>query len=615
MCFGIQLWSGSIVKLRSFSKYFRALSHGFWQMGSYLYHGFRNRQGMIHLKRCAWLFVNYMNHFSNALREESRDLGDLNGATKQKLKKTAQGLHSLLPQDPRYSYSILVTIPNQANPIFLKRGLESVLNQTAPALEILIATHFQQSAEITTILAKLQRSHPNILKLISIPPSSAPSNPNSLLNQLAQAATKNYLLLFNGIDWIRPDFLFRYEQTLRILPQPDITVLYCNEYQINEWDHPIPLSHLTKPERPSFPYLFTDDIGNGMLIPKTLWDHIGGVQNSNLTTYDLALRLDLANAQFYNIPLFLYASRPTSDLPITLSTEKAGIAALQGYVNTKQLEWKISAGYTPKSHRAVPPIPQTSIHVIVPYRDQKELTLTAIKSALKQKNVQLKITAIDNGSADLTIANELRALGIEVLTVHEPFNYSRLNNFAVAQTTIGKDCDTLLFLNNDVDLDEDAVAEMSRWIDQPQIGMVGCRLHYPDGSLQHGGVDIYSRGPITRMTWEHIERFSTFDKTMNLTKRIRIMKAVTAACAMVKRQTFLDVGGFDEVWYPIAYSDTNLAVKLAMKGLKCLYTPYAVGIHHESVSRSCDNIEDYENSRWLHQLYLSRGVYDKAPIF
>ena len=159
------------------------------------------------------------------------------------------------------------------------------------------------------------------------------------------------------------------------------------------------------------------------------------------------------------------------------------------------------------------------------------------------------------------------------------------------------------------------MAEMSRWIDQPQIGMVGCRLHYPDGSLQHGGVDIYSRGPITRMTWEHIERFSTFDKTMNLTKRIRIMKAVTAACAMVKRQTFLDVGGFDEVWYPIAYSDTNLAVKLTMKGLKCLYTPYAVGIHHESVSRSCDNIEDYENSRWLHQLYLSRGVHDKAPIF
>jgi GT2 family glycosyltransferase len=603
------------VKLRSFSKYFRALSHGIWQMGSYLYHGFRNRLGMIHLKRCAWLFVNYMNHFSNALREESRDLGDFTGKTKQKLKKTVQGLHSLLPPDPRFSYSILVAIPVQAKPAFLKKGLESVLNQTAPSLEILIATHTQQPSEITAILTQLQLAHPNTLKQIALNTNSNPSNPNSTLNQLAKAATGNYLLLFNGIDWIRPDLLFRYEQTLRILPLPDTTVLYCNEYQINEWDHPIPLSHITKPQRPSFPYLFADDIGNGVLIPKTLWEHIGGVQNNNSTTYDLALRLDLAKAHFYNIPLFLYASRPTSNLPITLFTEKAGIAALQEYVNAKQLEWKITPGYTPKTHRALPPIPEAPIHVIVPYREQKELTLCAIKSALKQKNIHLQITAIDNGSTDLTIAEELRALGVEVLTINEPFNYSRLNNLAVAKTRIGQDCETLLFLNNDVDLEEDAVAEMSRWIDQPQIGMVGCRLHYPDGSLQHGGVDLYPRGPITRMTWEHIERFSTFDKTMNLTKRLRITKAVTAACAMVKRQTFLDVGGFDEVWYPIAYSDTNLAVKLAMKGLWCLYTPYAVGIHHESVSRSCDNIEDYENSRWLHQLYLSRGIHDQIPSF
>lgn len=603
------------MKLRSFSKYFRALSHGIWQIGGYLYHGFCHRLGMLHLKRCAWLYVTYMNHFSNTLREESKDLGDFKGKSKQKLKKTASGLHSLLPTDPRFTYSILITIPDHASPIFFKKALEAALDQTPPSLEVLIGFHTPQSKEFEDILAAFQLTHPNQLKRIAIDNISSAVHKSEILNQLAKAATGHFLLLFNGIDWIRPDLLYRFEQTLRLLPFPEATVLYCNEYQINESDHPIPLTHLSKPERPHFPYLFADDIGNGLLIPKALWEHVNGLRG-DFGTYDLSLRLDLAGAHFYNIPLFLYACRPTPNHPIAAqAAEKAGIQALQEYVQFKQLNWNITPGYLSGTFRALPKITEASIHVIVPFKDQKELTLCAIKSALKQKNVRLKITAIDNGSSDHTISQELRTLGVEVLTINEPFNYSRLNNLAVAQTEIGQKCENLLFLNNDVDLEEDAIAEMSRWIDQPQIGMVGCRLHYPDGSLQHGGVDLYPRGPITRMTWEHVERFSTFDKTMNVTKKLRITKAVTAACAMVKRQTFLEIGGFDEVWYPIAYSDTNLAVKLALRGLRCLYTPYAIGIHHESVSRSCDNIEDYENSAWLHQLYLTRGSHGKTAPF
>lgn len=587
-----------------FLKYLCALSAGLFDIARYIYQGFRHGLGLAHLKRFASLTVIYMSHLSYTLKEEWRALSDFDGPMQQKLQYTARGLHQLLPPDSRFTYSILIATSGNTNPKFFKTALKAALNQTAPSLEVLIGFNTPPSKEILHVLDDLKASYPQGSKWLVIDRSSLEESTSATLNHIAEEATGHFLFILHPEDWIRPDLLFRYEQTLRLLPSPETAVLYCNEYQINAYNHPIPETHLSKPEHPCFPYLFSDDIDNGLLIPKVLWNCAGGMEHSNRAAYALSLRLDLAGANFHHVPIFLYASRAASATspPLSSSTEDAGIQALKEYLRAKNFDWEVSSGYMAGTYRAIPNITKASIHVIVPFREQKALTLATIKSALQQEGVSIKITAIDNGSSDLTIDQELRALGVEVLTFDEPFNYSRLNNLAVQKTEIGKKSAHLLFLNNDVILEKDAVAEMSRWIDLPHIGMVGCRLHYPDGSLQHGGVELYPRGPITRMNWKHTERFKSF-KTMHATKKIRITPAVTAACAMVKRQTFLEVGGFDEVWYPIAYSDTNLAVKLAWKGLWCLYTPYAIGVHHESASRSNDNIEDYENSSWLHQRY------------
>lgn len=160
-------------------------------------------------------------------------------------------------------------------------------------------------------------------------------------------------------------------------------------------------------------------------------------------------------------------------------------------------------------------------------------------------------------------------------------------------------------MNNDVELDPLAVLELSRWAAQPEIGMVGCRLHYPNHALQHGGVSLKKHGPGHLMVWEHIERGKQWHEAKH-GKRLAIVDAVTAACAMIRKSVFIDVGGFDEIWYPVAFSDTNLAQRLAERNLGCLYTPYAFGIHHESVSRNSENIEDFESSRWLSDILKDR---------
>jgi GT2 family glycosyltransferase len=190
-------------------------------------------------------------------------------------------------------------------------------------------------------------------------------------------------------------------------------------------------------------------------------------------------------------------------------------------------------------------------------------------------------------------------MGVEVLKINEPFNYSRLNNLAVKNSQFSKKCSQILFLNNDVDLDINAVAEMSQWLGEPAIGMVGARLHYPDGTLQHGGVQLKMELPAFKMGWGHVDWHSPPEK-LGFSKVISVCDAVSAACVLVDRENFLKVGGFDEIWYPIAFSDTDLAMKFRTRlGLISLYTPYAFGTHHESASRGPGLHEEMEASSWL----------------
>ena len=402
----------------------------------------------------------------------------------------------------------------------------------------------------------------------------------------------NYLFLIPTGDWIRPDLLYRYEQTLNFYKNANNVVLFCDEYQVDQSYTPIPRTRSHKPENVLFPYVFNDVLGSTLLIPKSLWEKVGGLhaESEGIHGFDLPLRLNEAHAVFEKVPVHLYAALQARKLDLDRGyavpeISKRIINRFEKFSLKKNLDWFWERGYSNNSVRALPTmngIP--NVHVIILYKNQHNMTLSAVKHIRQQVGVSVKITAVDNNSNDLSIALKLQEMGVEVIPINEPFNYSRLNNFAVYHTKIGMNCDNILFLNNDVDLDRNALLEMCRWIDQPSIGMVGCRLNYPNGLLQHGGVIIETSRAAFIKSWHHLERTEKF-KQLEKTNFLRITAAVTAACCLIKRKTFVDVGGFDEMWFPVAFSDTALAVKIRAKGLHCFYTPFAVGIHHESVSR------------------------------
>lgn len=508
------------------------------------------------------------------------------------LRRMTAGLHQLLPHSPLFTYSILIPV-YKPKASYFKIALESALQQTAPQLEVLVGFDGPQPADVYEVVETLKKQYPSLLKSFQLDRATEGGSISASTNSIARHAVGNFLVLMDHDDWIRPDMLYRYEQTLRRSTNPQNTVLYCDEYKIDENDFPIPKSGVHKPLRPNFPFVFNNWICHCLLVPKPLWLRTGGlrVECNGAQDYDLVLRLELAGAEFYNVPFYLYAWRSHEQSTAQNAQQKSyvidsGIRAVTDYCSAKKLNWKISSGYFPTTYRAIPASSSRAyVHAIIPFRDQKKLTLNAIKHLLAQKNVNVKITAVDNNSSDHTIAKELGALGVEVIPVHESFNYSRLNNIALKKSQIGRPDDLLLFLHNDVDLEPDALEEMCRWIHQPGIGMVGCRLNFPNGLLQHGGIEIFEHIPVAT------DKGLPFNELAQA-RILRTVDAVSTACAVITRDNFVKLGGFDEIWHPIVNSNVNLAARLKARGLSCFYTPHAVGIHHETSSHK--HLTDYK---------------------
>ncbi|MBA2369453.1 MAG: glycosyltransferase [Candidatus Protochlamydia sp.] len=569
---------------------------------AYLKQGYRSKQMKAHCINFAKHLFQHARLFGATLDKEYKDLGSPNGLRMQKLHTLTLGLHTLLPHHPHFSYSIIIPVLRQTHPDRFRHALISALQQTAPHLEVIAVYGEEKLPEsLAQVLNECQATFPGRLKIFN----STALMMHESVNAAVQQAVGHFILLEGPEDWLRPDYIFRCEQLLRFLKDRENVCIYTDEYEVNERSEPMPGRQIQKPQRLVFPYLFYNGIGKSVLIPRHLWNLAGGLQDVSQEEqiWDLALRLDATGTLFRHLPFYLYAKRSGLAKHQKDNALVSFVSQLNHYSDIKKLPWKWSEGLIPHTYRALPQLSAIpTVQVIIPFKEQKELTLKTIQSVLKQKGARIQITAVDNASCDSSIGENIKEMGGEVLLVEEPFNFSRLNNLAVEKTKMGQHCDYLLFLNNDVELEEGALLEMCRWIEQPLIGLVGSRLIYPNGLLQHGGIDLKRNAPANQMVWNHSEKMYPHSK-QSLTQVVRLADAVTAACALMKRKIFVEIGGFDEIWYPVAYSDTNLAVKIEAMGLYCLYTPYAKGVHHESVSRSYENIEDFEMSHWLHQQY------------
>jgi len=224
------------------------------------------------------------------------------------------------------------------------------------------------------------------------------------------------------------------------------------------------------------------------------------------------------------------------------------------------------------------------VSIIIPNRDNPLLLKRCLNSIYeKTEHPYFEIVIVDDHSTNQQVLNLYRDFSenkqnFRIIKGESPFNFSRACNFGA----IKADGDLLLFLNNDTEIiSPDWLTNMVGVASLPGVGAVGAKLLYPNGKVQHAGVVIGLEGHASHIFQGISDDPYTFYGHVDW---MRNVSAVTAACMLVPKEVFWQVGGFDER-FQIAFGDIDFCLRLRDAGYRIVYTPDATLIHHEGKSR------------------------------
>ncbi len=312
--------------------------------------------------------------------------------------------------------------------------------------------------------------------------------------------------------------------------------------------------------------------------------------------YDLALRFSehIRAEQVRHIPRILYHWRMAPGSVAQAAEAKpyakeAARRALRDHLQRKNVAGRVEAcPENNEAHRVIYALPEPPlVTIIVPTRDRTALLRRCLESLRDLTDYsRFEIVVVDNGSSEMEALEYLRRLEAEsqarVITDAGLFNFSRLNNLAAAEAR----GEILAFLNNDIEVTEAGwLTEMVSHATRPNVGAVGARLWYANGTLQHGGV-ILGLGGMAGHAFEGLPRRHPgyFDRAFLQTD----CSAVTGACMLVRKDIFAEAGCFDEKHFAVNFNDVDFCLRLRQRGLRIIWTPYANLIHHESASRGSE---------------------------
>jgi GT2 family glycosyltransferase len=324
-----------------------------------------------------------------------------------------------------------------------------------------------------------------------------------------------------------------------------------------------------------------------------LFQEAGGLREGfdGAQGHEFALRCAerVDDAQVRHIPRVLSHVHSAAQAVPAAGTEGSGAGERALDAHFQRLGISATAEATPHGHRVryALPSPPPFVSLIIPTRNAVALVRQCIESIVTETAYpHYEILLVDNGSDDaeaLAYFAELDAQpGITVIRDDRDFNYSALNNAAVAQAR----GELVGLLNNDIEVISPGwLDEMVSIALQPGVGAVGARLLYPDRSVQHGGV-LLGVGGIAGHAHKHLPADDPgHGGRAQLTQTF---SAVTAACLVVRKALYEQLGGLDEERLGVAFNDVDFCLRLRDAGYRSIWTPYAELLHHESATRGLE---------------------------
>ncbi|PYI91215.1 MAG: hypothetical protein DME97_14815 [Verrucomicrobia bacterium] len=490
----------------------------------------------------------------------------------------------LLPSHPLISIILPVYNPDLR---LLEAAIASIRNQIYECWELCIADDASTDPAVRPFLEKAAAVEPRIKLTFRE------------RNGHISACSNSALALATG-DWcalLDQDDAFA-EHALALVARevdrhPDAGLIYSDEDKIDE--NGVRSNPFFKPDWNPELFLGQNYINHLGCYRADLLREIGGFREGfeGSQDYDLALRCvdRVRPEQVRHIPRILYHWRMVGGSLAAIPDAKpyakeAARRAIADHCKRNGMPGQVvPCPENTESHRVIHALPESAplVTIIIPTRDRPELLKRCVESIRARTEYSpFEIIIVDNGSIEPETVTFFRAIeqqNVRVIAESGPFNYSRLNNRAAA-----KACgDILVFLNNDTEIDDPGwLTEMVSHAARTEVGAVGARLWYPDGTLQHGGV-VLGLGGVAGHAFPHIPRGHPgyFNRAMLQQN----CSAVTGACMAVRKTVFEELEGFDEINLGVTFNDIDFCLRLTQPGYRVVWTPYANLIHHESASR------------------------------
>ncbi len=510
--------------------------------------------------------------------------------------------------------SIVIPVYNISRE-YLSKCLDSILNQSYTNFEICLADDCSTKAETLETLKEYEEKDSRVKVVYR----TVNGHISECSNSAIEIASGEYIALVDDDDELTFDALSEVVKALN--KDKTIDYIYSDEDKIDVTG------------KRCDPH-FKSDFAPDTLLSLNYMSHLSVIRTSlvkkvgcfekgmeGAQDYDLFLKVTELTNNIYHIPKILYHWRMVEgSTSMTMSSKnyalEKGKKALENAMKRRKIDATVridkkSLYYIVEYNIKKEPL----VSIIIPTKDYAETLDTCLKSVYaKTKYKNFEIVVVNNNSEkqetfDLFDEYKKKYSNFRVYDANYEFNYSKINNDAV------KHCngEYICLLNNDTEIITDKwLTIMVGYAMQDHVGAVGPKLLYPDNTVQHGGV-ILGLGGVA----SHAYIGSSVDD-YGIYGRLRVpynYAGVTAACLMVSKKKFLEVGGLEEN-LKVAYNDVDFNIKLTEKGYYNLFVPQVMVYHYESKSRGLDTTpekmerfnkeHDYMYSKWNKQITNDR---------
>jgi GT2 family glycosyltransferase/tetratricopeptide (TPR) repeat protein len=486
------------------------------------------------------------------------------------------------PKNPTVSVVMPLYAAKPLDKRVLIEAIRSIQGQTYPNWELCICNNGSTELSAIGALDDLRERDPRIRVTVFERNQGISAATNAALDM----AGGEFVALMDHDDLLASNAL--YEVVKHINRHPSVDVLYTDQDKIdvdNNRSDPF-----YKPDWSPELFRGVMYVGHLLVVRRSLFQQIGRLDSTfdKVQDFELMLRLSEVTERIIHIPKILYHWRMIPGSVALGSNEKTGIDQLQARAVTAHLR-RSGIRANALAHNSLPHrvviLPNVlrrrpKVTIVIPSKDAPEYIGTCLDSIFTRSSYDnYEVVVVDNGTTSPEALEILRNWPVRRCPFDGPFNFSRANNLGVAQSS----GEFLVFLNNDTQVVTPNWLEnmLFYFLEYDDIGMVGPLLTYPDGRVQHAGVVLGFRG-----TADHVMRFfpSDADGYAGSLCCAREVSGVTAACSMMPRGLFNEIGGFAEEFATI-YQDLDLCLRIRQRGLRILYTPQSHLHHHESVSR------------------------------